>query len=315
MTQATVITATRSVAHYLSPLQLVGDLWRYRGLIRQLTWRQVLTRYRGSALGVLWAILLQVAQLAVYTFVFGVVFNARRGQAGDTGFQADYAIWLYCGLVLFQVFADCLTQSPSCILWNPSYVKKVVFPLEVMPVVLLGSALVNALIGLGLILLAEVAFLHTLPPYGLTIFIVALPLVMLSLGVGWFLSSLGVFLRDIAQVVTLLSTILMFMTPIFYSLLNVPPMFRTPMQLNPLTIVIENSRRALLPADLAPGRQPAPVAAASSPVAHGWLANGAHEWLAPDWPWLIAVTLFSAVVMQLGYAWFMKTKRGFADVV
>ena len=276
--------STQSLAGLLNPLALARGLWAQRGLIRQLAAREVAARYRGSALGMLWSLLLPLAMLAVYTFVFSVVFNARFDvQVSDS--RVEFALTLFCGLLLFTVFAECTTQAPSLIVSNPSYVKKVVFPLEVLVPVKLAAALLHGLISLGVLLAGTLIFMRTLSPTLALLPLVLVPLVMLALGVGWFLASLGVYVRDAAQAVGVVVNVLFFLTPVFYPVSAVPEGLRWVMWLNPMTAVVESARMTVL----------------------------RGQW--PAWEALGLVTLASAVVMQLGYAWFMKTRRGFADVL
>lgn len=268
----------------LLPWTVAGTLYRHRDLIRQLTWREVAGRYRGSALGILWSLLLPLAMLAVYTFVFSVVFQARfETQISDS--RAEFALTLFCGLLLFGLFSECLSTAPNLIAHNANYVKKVVFPLEVLVVVRLGAALVHALISLGILLIGAVVFLHTWSTTLVWYPLVVLPLLMLTLGLGWFLASIGVYVRDAAQVVGVVLNVLIFLTPIFYPVQAVPPAYRGLMWLNPLTVVVESARQTALRS------------------------------AAPDWAALGVVALVSLAAMQLGFTWFMKTKRGFADVL
>lgn len=275
---------SRPLGYLLRPDATLRDLWRRRDLIRQLTRRELAARYRGTVLGALWSFLLPLAMLAIYTFVFSVVFEARF-DTPVSGSRAEFALMLFAGLHLHALLAETLTAAPELIIANPSYVKKVVFPLEVLPVVRLGSALVHALISAGLIAVGGIVFMKQASMTMLLYPLVLAPLVMFTLGLGWFLASLGVYLRDIAQVVGVLVTVLLFLTPIFYPLSAVPPAFQTVLRLNPLTVIVEAARRTLLRGE------------------------------APEWGWFVIVFVASAAAMQLGYAWFMKTKRGFADVI
>ena len=167
----------------------------------------------------------------------------------------------------------------------PNYVRKVVFPLEVLPVSVLGSALFHALVSLAILLVAELIHSGRIHPTVVLLPLALLPLVLLSLGLTWFLASLGVFLRDIGYAVPLAVQVLFFVTPVLYPLENVPEPFRTFVRLNPLTAAVENFRRLVFRGTL------------------------------PDWGELAAWTALTGLVTLLGYAWFMKTKRGFADVI
>lgn len=272
------------MSYYLRPSTLARSLWEHRNLVRQLTWRNVLIRYRGSALGVFWSFILPLLMLAVYTFVFGVVFRSRWPNAADPS-TAGFALTLYCGLVVYALFSETLNAAPQLIVGNPNYVKKVVFPLEILPLCSLGAAMVQAMIGVAALLVCAAVLTHNVSTTLYWFPLVLLPLVMLTLGLAWFLASFGVYVRDVGQIMSVLLQVLMFLSPIFYSIDHVPPAFRKAMLINPLTVIVESTRNTLL-----------------------WSRP-------PEWRWLAAVTIASFIVMQMGYAWFMKTRRGFADVL
>lgn len=286
MDTAVNVISVRSqpVSYYLRPTTLLRTLWTHRGLIRHLTWRNVLVRYRGSVLGVLWSFLLPLMMLAVYTFVFGVVLKSRwpNPKAASMG---GFTLTLYCGLVVYALFSETLNAAPQLIVGNPNYVKKVVFPLEILPLCSLGASMFQALIGIIALLLCEVAFTGTLSPTLYWFPVVLLPLLMFTLGLAWLLASLGVYLRDTGQVIGVVLQVVMFLSPIFYSIEQLPAGFQTAMRANPLTVIVENARNTLL-----------------------WGRP-------PEWKWLAITVVASVVVMQLGYVWFMKTRRGFADVL
>ncbi len=232
----------------------------------------------------LWSVANPLMTLAVYGFVFSVVFKARfDGTAG--GGTTDFVLNLFGGLVVYGVFSGTLGRAPGLMIANRNYVKKVVFPLEILPVSVLCSNLVNGFIGLA-ILLCALAFLA--PKISSTVYlfpIVLIPLSALTLGLSLFIASLGVFLRDIGQVVSVVLQLLFFASPVLYPLSAVPENVQHLMRLNPLTTILENSRRTLI------SGQP------------------------PEWAWLLAVTVLSIIALQLGYIWFMKSKRAFADVL
>ena len=197
-----------------SPIEMFANLWRHRDLIKASAKREVLGRYRGSFLGVLWSFFNPLFMLAVYTFVFSVVFQARWG--GGSGSKTEFALVLFAGLLVFNLFAECINRAPGLILSNTNYVKKVVFPLEILPFVALLSALFHTLISLGVWLIAYTLFFGI--PH-LTVFylpLVLLPFCLFLMGLSWALASLGVFLRDVSQFIGLLTTALMFLSPIFY---------------------------------------------------------------------------------------------------
>ncbi len=279
-----ITTHSLPVRYYLRPTRMLRIFRDHHDLIRQLTWRNVLARYRGSALGIAWSFLLPLLMLIVYTFVFGVVLRARWPNAANAS-MVSFALTLYSGLLVYNLFGEAISAAPNLILGNPNYVKKVVFPLEILPVCTLGAALVQFLVGVAVLLLCSFAFTRQVSAT-LYCFPLLIPgLLMFILGLTWFLASLGVYVRDIGQFISVFVAMMMFLSPVFYSLEQVPAGFRAVMVLNPLTTLVQSARCTLI-----------------------WGRS-------PDWPALLMVTLISAVLMQLGYVWFMKTRRGFADVL
>lgn len=222
--------------------------------------------------------------LVLYTFVFGVVFQAKWGLE-VTDSKAEFGVILFAGLIVHGLFAECVNRSPALILQNTNFVKKIVFPLEVLPIIALCSALFHALVSLLVLFLALVLVRGQIPPTALTFPAVLIPLVILTLGVSWALAALGVFLRDVAQVVGLITTVLLFMSPIFFPIAAVPEPFRALIYLNPLTILVEQTREVLIW-----GRQ-------------------------PNWSVMALYTAASLVVAWGGFWLFQRTRKGFADVV
>lgn len=267
----------------LSPLEISRSLWQNRFLTMTLIRREVVGRYRGSVLGILWSFFNPIIMLVVYTFVFSVVFNARWNNATET--KTEFALALFAGLMVFNLFSECVNRAPSLILNNANYVKKVIFPLEILPWISLGSALFHTLISLLVWLVFYWLWFGAPPLTGLLLPLVLLPLLAFTMGVSWFLASLGVYLRDVSQITGVLTTILMFMSPIFYPLSALPEAYRGLFQLNILTPTIEMTRDILIW-----GKLPAPAI-------YG--------------PCLIAAILTAC----LGFAWFQKTRKGFADVL
>lgn len=270
--------------HSLYPQEIAASFRINRYLIKKSVQREILGRYRGSMLGILWAFFYPLFMLAVYTFVFSVVFKARWPSAtGDS--RVEFALVLFAGLMVYNVFAECVNRAPGLILANTSYVKKVVYPLEILPWVTLGSALFHLGVSFLVWLLAYCCFFG-LPPATILLFPLALiPLCLLTLGLSWLLASLGVYLRDVAQLVGIATTALLFLSPIFYATSSVPPKFRFIMHLNPLTPIIETSRALLF------GR--------------GGIGIGP----------LAYCCVLSLAAAALGFAWFQKTRKGFADVL
>ena len=267
-----------------SPREMFASLWRNRSLIVQMTKRDVLGRYRGSILGLGWSLFHPLVMLAIYTFVFSVVFRARWPGMAE-GSTADFALLLFVGMILHALFAECVNRAPSLILSNPNYVKKVVFPLEILPCVAMGSAVFHGGISLAVMLLALLLTHGTIPWTIVLIPFVLMPLLCATLGIAWFLSALGVYIRDIVQVTGIVTTIFLFISPVFFPLSAVPQEFQHLLKLNPLTFVIEAGRNVLI-------------------------FGRTFDWI--GWTWY-AVSSFA--VAWVGFWWFQKTRRGFADVV
>lgn len=254
-----------------------------RDLIWQLVRREILNRYRGSFLGVAWAIITPLLMLLIYTFVFGVIFKSRW--SGQVSSNFEFALVLYCGLLTYSIFSETIMRAPQLVLGNPSYVKKVIFPLEILPVISLGAALTNAMLALIILCLACLGLLGTI--HWTIIFwpLVLVPLILFTLGLSWFVASLSVYFRDLVQMMPIAITALMFVTPVFYPVSAVPERVRPFFMLNPLAFVVEQSRQVVLWGQL------------------------------PDWLMLSAYTAVGALVAYLGFYWFEKTRRGFADVI
>jgi lipopolysaccharide transport system permease protein len=273
----------------MNPIALASQIWRHRELLRQLTWREVTGRYRSSLLGFGWSFITPLVTLSAYTFVFGLVFRARWPQAattaGTNGSLGSFGLTLFAGLIAFTFFAECLTRAPGIITASPNYVKKVVFPLEVLPVSVVGSALFHAAISVIVLLIAHQILQGVVDWSAVFLPIVFVPLVLLALGTTWFFASVGVFFRDAVHTVVLVAQVLMFMTPVFYPIDAVPHAFRWILELNPLTPLVENARRVTVQG------QP------------------------PDWPSLGLSFVVGSLVAVVGYAWFVSTKRAFADVI
>jgi len=266
-----------------SPPMIFLSLWRHRYLIWQMTKRDVIGRYRGSVMGLFWSFFNPLLLLAVYTFVFSVVFQARWGV--DTGNKMNFAVVLFSGLIVHAFFADCINRAPGLILSNVNYVKKVVFPLEILPWIAMGSALFHAGMSL-LVLLGFIAW--TNGGFHWTVIflpVVLSPLLLLTMGASWFLASFGVFVRDVGQAMGLVTMALMFLSPIFYPISSLPEAYRGYLYLNPLTFMIGQTRAVLLMGNL------------------------------PNWAGLGLYLLISLLVAWLGLFWFQKTRKGFADVL
>ncbi|MEZ2146354.1 ABC transporter permease [Bradyrhizobium sp. DN5] len=269
--------------HSISPHGMIGTVFRYRGLIRRLVVREFTAKYRGSIMGVLWAVLTPLAMVLVFLFVFGVVFQSRWGV--EQAQKATFTVTLLIGMVVHGLFSEALSRSPTILLGNPSFVKKVVFPLEILPIVVVLNALITASIGLVIVVTVHFAMSGTLSPTLPLLPFVLVPFLLAVLGLVYFLSSLGVYLRDLVQMIGLITMASMFMTPIFYPITAVPEPYRTVLYLNPVTFAVEQARAVTLYGEL------------------------------PDWEGLAIFTMAGAALAWLGYAWFQKTRKGFADVL
>lgn len=283
--QTNVISGRRdTVRQYANPVKMVRNLWSHRELIYQFTKREVLQQYKGSYLGVLWSFVTPLALLLVYTFAFSVVLQARWEGTGENG-HLVFALNLFAGLVAFNVFSETISAAPSLIIRNPNYVKKVVFPLEILPVSKLGASVIDSLFGIVILLLGALIILGELPWTLIFLPVMYLPLIFLCLGLGWFFASLGVYIRDVGNFLSVVVRMLFFLTPIFYPLSAIPSNVRFLLYLNPLTFIVNHFRRVALWGQM------------------------------PDWLEFFGITAGAMVICLLGYIWFMKSKKTFADVI
>ena len=266
-----------------SPMGAVRSLWTNRQLIARMGQREIIGRYKGSAMGLAWSFITPLFMLAIYTFVFSVVFQARWGTSEES--KTQFAVVLFAGLIVHTLFSDVINRAPQLVLGNVNYVKKVVFPLEILPVVQLLSATFHALVSVVVLIAAQLVFQGSLPITALLLPVVLLPFLLLTLGLAWCLASLGVFVRDVGQTINLITSVMLFMSPVFFPVQSLPPALQPWMHLNPLTFVIEQVREV---------------------VVWGRL---------PDWQGLAVYSLASIATAWLGFAWFQKTRKGFADVL
>ncbi len=263
---------------------IAESFWKNRQLIRQMTRREVVGRYRGSFMGLAWSFFHPILMLSVYTFVFSVVFKVRWGIDSEET-KTGFAIALFVGMIIHGLFAECVNRAPALILSNVNYVKKVVFPLEILPMVAMIATLFQSVVNIAVLLTAVVivrGFLHwtiLLLPF------VLLPLTFVTLGFSWFLASLGVFARDIAQITGIATTVMMFLAPVFYPVSALPKAYHPWLMANPLTFIIEQAREVLLAGNL------------------------------PDWRGLAIYGIISISIAWAGFWWFQKTRKGFADVL
>lgn len=262
---------------------IFSNAWRNRHLIAQLTSREVLGRYRGSFMGLAWSFFHPVLMLAVYTFVFSSIFKARWNNVDVN--TANFAIVLFVGMIIHALFAECANRAPNLILTHPNYVKKVIFPLEILPIVSLGAALFHCCVSLCVLIAAIAISNSALHWTSLLIPLIIAPLTLVILGVSWLLASLGVFIRDIGQSIGIVTTIMMFLSPTFYPISALPERYQHWMMANPITFIIEQARAVLI-----------------------WGQQ-------PNWTGLAIYYAIAIAIAWCGYAWFQKTRKGFADVL
>jgi lipopolysaccharide transport system permease protein len=262
------------------PFSAFGRHW---SLTRELTKRDVLGRYRGASFGLLWSVLSPFLMLLVYTVAFGSIFKSRWPQQVDGG--PDFTLILFVGLIVHGFFTECLTRAPQLIVGNPSYVKRVVFPLEILPWPMLLSAFFHALMNV-LVLIGLFALRFGVPPWTVVLFpLVLLPLALVGAGIGWLFASLGVYLRDISQITGVMSAALLFLSSAMVPVDTLSPRYQVIFRLNPLTFIIDEGRKVALWGQL------------------------------PDWTGLGLYFLGALAFCYLSYAWFRATRSGFADVL
>lgn len=260
------------------------SLWRHRELFWRLTEREVLGRYRGSLLGIGWSFVTPLGMLAIYTFIFSQVFKARWGELSNSG-SLGFAVNLFAGLIVFNLFSECVSRAPSLIVANPNYVKKVIFPLEVLGCVAVGTAGFHAITNLAILILFELLAFKGLPVSFIWLPLVWLPLFLGCLGCTWLLSAAGVFLRDISQIIGVGLNMLMFLSPIFFPISALPKKWQPLLNINPLAQVIEQTRRVTIE-----GIRPSPL-------------------------YLIIGVTSTFLACEFAFRIFQKTKRAFADVI
>ncbi|MDX8377460.1 MAG: ABC transporter permease [Mariprofundales bacterium] len=267
---------------HISPIALQKSFIKNRHLIYQMSKQEVVGRYKGSAMGLLWSFFNPILMLIVYTFVFSVIFKARWPGVNN---NLEFAGILFTGLIVYSLFSECVSRAPMLILSNVNYVKKVVFPLDILPWVAMGSSFFHAAIS-TIVLLGFMLILNGSLHWTIVLFpIVILPLLILTMGISWLLASLGTYIRDIGQAIGVIVMSMMFLSPIFYPATAFPESYRILFYLNPLTFIIEQSRAVLLWGEM------------------------------PNWQGLGIYFIISLIIACLGFVWFQKTRRGFADVL
>jgi lipopolysaccharide transport system permease protein len=272
-----MVLSTASLPSYVATLR------RSNFVLTQLIKRDFSLRYRGSLGGALWSVISPMLLLAVYTFMFGVVFQSRWGDLPPG--KGTFSMLLYAGMLVHSMFAEVVSRAPTLVLSQPGYVKKLIFPLEILPVVVVANALINAGIGFLLLVVFNTLLGGGLHPTLLLLPLVFLPYAVLVTGLALFLSALGVFVRDLTHAIAFVVAVSIFITPVFYPLNAVPEPYRPLMYLNPLTFVVEQTRGLVLFGDM------------------------------PDWGGLIIYVGISSLVLWAGLSWFQRSRNGFADVM
>lgn len=265
------------------PWKIMKRFAANRSLLKQFTWREVEKRYKGTTLGLLWSLLTPILMLCVYTAVFGFIFGGSFGHPGET--KTQFALGLFCGLLLWELIAATMAASPLLMLGNSNFVTKVIFPLEILPVAMVSSMVVHMAIGFIPLLLFILISQGTIPITALAFLLILIPVLLYTLGLAWILSAIGVFLRDIGAMMPAVITVLMFMSAIFFPPTAIPEAWRWVLMLNPAAVLISMARNAVV----------------------------FHQW--PDF-YLYGVELVASIVVAtVGYAFFMKVKSAFADVL
>jgi lipopolysaccharide transport system permease protein len=268
---------------FTRPWEIITTAWVHRGLIYRLARREVEARYKGSLLGIVWSVLLPLLMLGVYTFIFSVVLTPRW--VIPPGGKGSFFLIVFAGMIWMNLFNECIGRAPTLMLGNVTYIKKVIFPVEILPFVVVLSELVNVLTS-GFVL--AVCYLMVLGRPFVTAWwlpVVVLPLFVLLLGLVWFISSLGIFLRDLRHIVLVILGLIPFLSPLFWPLSQFPKQVRWVIYLNPLTVILEQVRAVLF-----------------------WGTG-------PDWFTWTVYSVIACVTAWLGLAWFRHAQTGFADVV
>ena len=258
------------------------ELPRRFDLIFSLARRELTARYRGSILGIMWTLVTPMVMIAIFTIIFAGIFKAKFGASNS---QWDYALYLFCGLLPWNAFQESVQLSASTIIAHANLVKRVVFPLETLPVSLSLAAVVNQLLGTMVLIVAVIVLRRELHVTIIYLPLILIPQLIATFGAAWLVASLGVFVRDIVQGIALMLMAWMYLTPIIYPESIVPAAYRTAINLNPFTSLVRNYRRVIL------------------------------DGLAPDWSGLAYFTAFALVSFVLGYWWFARTRKNFADVI
>lgn len=270
--------------HPATMYSMLSSTWHNRELILKMTYREIIGRYKGSVIGLAWSFFNPLLMLIVYTFVFSVVFNAKWGSDLGGG-RGEFAIILFTGMIVFNIFAECINRAPSLMMSNTNYVKKIIFPLEIIPWVVLLNALFHALISFIILLFAQLLIIGYIPPTILALPFLLLPYATCLVGLMWVLSAAGVYLRDLGQLMGIATTVLMFTSPLFFPLSALPQSLQPYLALNPLAYFIEEAREVIIFGNI------------------------------PSIGSLTISSIFGMTVLFTGYVFFQKTRKGFADVL
>ena len=271
---------------FLNPLSLLRNLYLHKNLIWQFSKRETESRYRGSYLGIVWSFLTPFFMLLVFTFVFGIVFKARWGDPNiKSQSLAEFALIMFSGQIAFQLFSEPVSRASTLIVSVPNFVKKIVFPIQILPVVIANATVFQAAVSCCVLCVLSLFIKGSLPWTIVLIPVALIPMLLMGVGVSWFVSALGVYVRDINFVVNVCLQLLYYSCPIFYSIHSVPIKYQAFIANNPLTPGIELIRSCLVLGIV--------------PPIHTWVFGMG----------------IGIVVAIAGYAWFMMTKRGFADVL
>lgn len=260
-------------------LKLFGE---HRDLIRSMVQRELSSRYKGSLMGIGWAIISPAVMIVIFTIIFSGIFGARFG---NTGGHLSFAVYLFCGLLPWIAFSEGVNRSTNAMIENINLIKRVVFPVEALPVNLALVGIITQLLGTIVLLVAFLALEHK---FYLTILFLPLLLIIqliATLGLSWLMASLGVFIRDMPQINQLWLMAWMYLTPIFFPENNIPPQYQWMIKFNPMAPLIRSYRRILL------------------------------EGRMPDWGGLSFTLAVAVVFFVFGYWWFERTKKAFADVL
>ncbi len=264
-------------------MSIFGSFSQHSELLWELVKRDFVGRYKGSLLGVAWSLFNPLILLAIYTVVFSVAFNAKWGVGAES--KGAFALILFSGMVVHSFFAECLNRAPGLITSHISYVKKVVFPLEILPWMALCSALLHFLVSFGVLLVFCLVAGVSVHAGVLLVPVLLLPLILMTIGLSWLLASLGVYLRDLSQIVGMITMASQFLAPVFYPMENLPQAYRAIMLWNPITLPVIQLRDAVL-------------------------------WDKPiQWDMWAGSLVIGIAVSYVGFWWFQKSRRGFADVI